>query len=221
MRLKAVWDKDNKKRCLLILGSLIPPVFLYVSEHNVKLSVWIYGILWKQRGQGGHGAEEESILRQTLFSIPSETIQAMQCHQAWDDELWKCLTTAECVLCHGEPRRQGQKEPRCWWGVKMNSCFCSKGQKGEPQMGNGSFFSSGLCSVAIYPTQWSRTSTLAAEDKERKGSGWVLSALFKQRIPCGYAMCEPSPRDVRAVLHIQRWSLQRSDPLTHPQKQLN
>lgn len=106
-------------------------------------------------------------------------------------------------------------------GVKMNSCFCSKGQKGEPQMGNRRFVSSGLCSVAIYPTQWSRTSTLAAEDKERKGSGWVLSALFKQRIPCGYAMCKPSTRDVRVVLHIQRWSSQSSDPCTYPQKNLN
>lgn len=48
MLLKALWDKDNKKRCLLILASLIPPVFLDVSEENVNASVWLYGILRKQ-----------------------------------------------------------------------------------------------------------------------------------------------------------------------------
>lgn len=46
--LKALWDKDNKKRCLLILASLIPLVFLDVSERNVNASVWLYGILGKQ-----------------------------------------------------------------------------------------------------------------------------------------------------------------------------
>lgn len=106
-------------------------------------------------------------------------------------------------------------------GLKWIAVFVVRGKRENHRWGTGGFFSSGLCSVAIYPTQWSRTSTLAAEDKERKGSGWVLSSLFKQRIPCGYAMCEPSPRDVRVVLHIQRWSLQRSDPLTHPQRHLN
>lgn len=55
--------------------------------------------------------------------------------------------------------------------------------------GNGTEVCTGLCSVAIYPAQWSRTSTLAAEDKKGKRSGQVHSPLFKQRIPRSCCMC--------------------------------
>lgn len=74
-------------------------------------------------------------------------------------------------------------------GLKPIAVFVVRGRKENRQWGNGREVYTGLCSVAIYPAQWSRSSTLAAEDKERKRSRPVLTPLFKQRIPWVRAEC--------------------------------
>lgn len=91
---------------------------------------------------------------------------------------------------------ENREERNDWWyskdagrGLKPIAVFVVKGRKENQWWGNRREVYTGLCSVAIYPTQWSRTSTLAAEDKERKRSGPGFSPLFKQRIPCVHAAC--------------------------------
>lgn len=65
----------------------------------------------------------------------------------------------------------------CYGGLKKNCSLSSE----ELWRTEGRKRERGMCSVAIWPVQWSRTLTLAAGDKERKGSRGALSSMFKER----------------------------------------
>lgn len=69
-------------------------------------------------------AEQRREISFGIRSVSSEMIQATQSHQSCEDELRKCLTAAECVLCHREPsRREWLNKAKMLVGGKNQKLF--------------------------------------------------------------------------------------------------